>query len=139
MKTSTRHIGRNVSRLRELRGMKQEALAQAMGVSQQAVSHLENSEEIDATRLAEVAKALGVTVEAIEQFSEENVINFFNSFYDNSGHNSAFGTNNQIDINFNPLDKYVAAQEELKQLYERLLQAEQAKVAYLEALLSKTH
>jgi transcriptional regulator with XRE-family HTH domain len=32
--TKQKHIGRNISRLRELRGMKQLALAEAMGVSQ---------------------------------------------------------------------------------------------------------
>lgn len=42
-----RHIGRNICRIRELRDMKQEALAFAMGVSQQTISHMENSETID--------------------------------------------------------------------------------------------
>ena len=47
MSTATKnHIGRKISRIRELRGMKQEALAAALGVSQQAVSTIENSENI---------------------------------------------------------------------------------------------
>ncbi len=33
--TKPKHIGRNISRIRELREMKQEALAVALGVSQQ--------------------------------------------------------------------------------------------------------
>jgi len=52
-----KHIGRNISRLRELRGMKQEALAVAMGVSQQTISNMENSESLDDAKLAEVAKS----------------------------------------------------------------------------------
>ena len=36
--TKPKHIGRNIARLRELRGMKQEALAIAMGVNQQTIS-----------------------------------------------------------------------------------------------------
>jgi len=32
-----KHIGRNISRIRELRDMKQEALAYAIGVSQQTI------------------------------------------------------------------------------------------------------
>ncbi|MCX2432687.1 helix-turn-helix transcriptional regulator [Pedobacter sp. GR22-10] len=40
-KTNTPHIGRKISRIRESHGMKQEALAIELGISQQAVSKLE--------------------------------------------------------------------------------------------------
>jgi transcriptional regulator with XRE-family HTH domain len=130
MSTATKpyHIGRKISRIRELKDMKQEALAQALGTNQQAVSAMENSENIDEEKLKEVAKALGVTVEAIKNFSEENVINYFNNFYDNStGGNGIFNSNN-YNCTFNPLDKVV-------ELYERLVQAEKDKNEYLEKLL----
>lgn len=131
--TKPNHIGRKISRIRELRNMKQEALAQAMGTNQQAISILENSEVVEDEKLAEVAKALGVTVEAIKNFSEENVINYFNNFYDNSsGGNGIF---NPTHCTFNPLDKLMESVEENKKLYERLLQAEKEKVSYLEMLL----
>ncbi|MGN7811209.1 MULTISPECIES: helix-turn-helix domain-containing protein [Flavobacterium] len=120
-----KHIGRNISRIRELRGMKQEALAQAIGTNQQAISGIEGSETIDDTKLTKIAEALGVTVEAIKSFSEENVFNYFNTFND-SVSNSNFGHNNIC--NFNPLDKVV-------ELYERLVQAEKDKNEYLEKLL----
>jgi transcriptional regulator with XRE-family HTH domain len=45
------HLGRKISRIRELRGMKQETLAAALGVSQQAISKLEQSEYIDDEKL----------------------------------------------------------------------------------------
>ena len=78
-----KHIGRNISRIRELKDMKQEALAQALGTSQQAVSAIENSENVDEQKLIEVAKALGVSVEAIKNFSEEAVFNIIgNTFQD---------------------------------------------------------
>jgi transcriptional regulator with XRE-family HTH domain len=132
--TKQNHIGRKISRIRELRDMKQEALAQALGTSQQTISALENSETIDDDRLAEVAKALGVSVEALKNFSDEAAINFFNNFYDNSGsHGTNFGTNNTC--NFNPLDKLVEAYEENKKLYERLVQAKKDKVEFLEKIL----
>jgi transcriptional regulator with XRE-family HTH domain len=121
--TKPKHIGRNISRIRELREMKQEALAIAMGVSQQTVSNMENSETIEDEKLLEVAKALGVSAEGIKQFSEEAVFNYFNNFNDQS---SGFNTN----CTFNPLDKVV-------ELYERLVQAEKEKVEYLEKLLKK--
>lgn len=122
--TKPNHIGRKISRIRELRDMKQEALAQALGTNQQAISAMENSETIDEEKLVEVAKALGVTPEAIKNFSEEAMINYFNNnFYDNS-HSTVGNTL----CTFNPLDKVV-------ELYERLVQSEKDKVEYLEKLL----
>lgn len=130
--TKSSHIGRKISRIRELRGMKQEALAQALGVSQQTVSALENSETIEEQKLVEVAEALGVTAEAIKNFSEEAVFNYFNTFNDNALSNSTGAFANACT--FNPLDKLIESYEENRKLYERLLQAEKDKVAYLEQL-----
>ena len=124
--TKTSHIGRKISRIRELRGMKQEALAAELGISQQSVSSLEQSEHIEDEKLERVAKVLGVNKEAIENFSEESILNIIsNSFHDNSALNAIL--NNPT---FNPIDKVV-------ELYERLLEAEKEKVAYLEKLLKK--
>ncbi|MFD2939089.1 helix-turn-helix domain-containing protein [Flavobacterium notoginsengisoli] len=123
------HIGRKISRIRELRDMKQEALAQALGTNQQAISALENSETIDDEKLKQIAKALGVSVEALKNFSDEAAINYFNNFTDQSA-----GTFNN-HCNFNPLDKLIESYEENKKLYERLIQAEKDKVEYLEKIL----
>ncbi|MFC4478172.1 helix-turn-helix domain-containing protein [Flavobacterium chungangensis] len=133
--TKPNHIGRKISRIRELRDMKQEALAQALGTNQQAISLMENSETIDDEKLAEVARALGVNVEAIKNFSEENMINFFNTFNE-AVNNSHFASNNN-NCTFNPLDKLIESVDEIKNLYERLLKAEREKVEYLEKLLNK--
>ncbi|MDI5896983.1 helix-turn-helix domain-containing protein [Flavobacterium yafengii] len=122
--TKPKHIGRNISRIRELKGMKQEALATAIGISQQSVSNIEASESVEEEKLVEVAKALGVSVEAIKNFSEEGVINYFNTF------NEAVSGNNFNHYNsctFNPLDKLIEAYEENKKLYERLLEVEKGK------------
>lgn len=121
-----KHIGRNISRIRELREMKQEALAIAIGVSQQTISNIENSETIDEDKLHEIAKALGVSSEAIKNFSEEAAINYFNSFYDNSASQGQFGP----IYNFNPIEKII-------ELYDKLLQSEKDKIVYLEKLLNK--
>lgn len=118
-----KHIGRNISRIRELKDMKQEALAQALGMSQQAISVIENSETVDEQKLMEIAKALDVSVEALKNFSEEAVFNIIgNTFQDQS---AIYNCN----CTFNPLDKVV-------ELYERLVQAEKDKVEYLEKLLN---
>ncbi|WP_281231158.1 helix-turn-helix domain-containing protein [Flavobacterium gelatinilyticum] len=118
------HIGRKISRIRELRDMKQEALAQALGMSQQSISIIENSETVDEEKLKAIAEVLGVSAEGIENFSEEAVLNIIgNTLQDGSVING-----NAFNCNFNPLDKVV-------ELYERLVQAEKDKVEYLEKLM----
>ena len=128
------HIGRKISRIRELKDMKQEALAQALGVSQQSISAIENSETVDDEKLKQVANALGVTVEAIKNFSDEAAINYFNSFNE-AVNNSHFGNNNHCT--FNPLDKLMETVEGNKKLYERLLQSEKEKIKYLENIIKE--
>jgi transcriptional regulator with XRE-family HTH domain len=108
--------------------MKQEVLAEAIGISQQTISSIEGSEEVEFKRLLEIAKILGVTVEAIENFSEESVFNFFNNFYDNSA-NSGYLNNTNNQCTFNPLDKVI-------ELYERLVQVEREKVEFMEKLMN---
>ena len=119
MAETTLHVGRKISKIRELRGMKQEALAIELGVSQQTVSNLENSQQIEDEVLDKIAIALGVTSEAIKSFSDEAVLNYFNTFNDNST-----GAFNNFNCTFNPIDKVV-------ELYERLLQSEREKVELL--------
>ena len=139
MSTATKpnHIGRKIGRIRELRGMKQEALAMELGISQQSVSLMEQSETIEEDKLENVAKALGVTAEVIKNFSEESMIYNIQNNYEgsNKGANSISVSN--FNCTFNPLDKLVEAYEENKKLYERLLAAEKEKVSYLEKLLDK--
>lgn len=133
METATKpnHIGRKISRIRELRGMKQEALAAELGMSQQSVSHLEQSESIEDEKLEKVAKVLGVTKEGVKNFSEEAIFNIIgNSYHDQS-------SSLNYNCTFNPLEKLIQAYDENKKLYERLLEAEKEKVKYLEELLKR--
>ena len=125
--TKPNHIGRKISRIRELKDMKQEALAQAMGTNQQAISAMENSETVDEEKLIQVAKALGVSVEAIKNFSEEAIFNIIGNTINNND-NASMNSNVQYQPTFNPLDKVV-------ELYERLVQVEKDKVEYLEKFL----
>jgi transcriptional regulator with XRE-family HTH domain len=122
--TKPNHIGRKISRIRELRDMKQEALAQALGTNQQAISAIENSETIDDEKLKAIAEVLGVSVEGIKNFSEEAVLNIIGNTINNHDNASSFN----YSCTFNPLDKVV-------ELYERLVLAEKEKVEYLEKLL----
>ncbi|RZL50349.1 MAG: XRE family transcriptional regulator [Pedobacter sp.] len=128
-KTNRTHLGRKISRIRELRGMKQEALATELGISQQAISKLEQSEEIEDSTLEKIARVLGITSEAIKGFTEESIFNYFNNFSDNSINQGPIGSHNTC--NFNPLDELIKALNANKELYERLLASEREKVEIL--------
>ncbi len=131
----TIHEGRNVKRFREMLGIKQEALAAALGEdwNQKKISLLEAKDKIETSILDEVAKVLKVPVEAIQNFDEEQALNIISNTFHEAAFISSTGT-----FNINPIDKWVEALEENKKLYERLLQAEREKVALLEQLLRKS-
>src|SRR5574341_2311682 len=88
MTEKTIHEGRNVKRIREILGIKQDALALELGLSQQAVSALEQKEALDKDMLEKISKVLKVTPDAIRSFQEEAVINNiscnFHDFHDNA-------------------------------------------------------
>ena len=129
MSTSSKpnHIGHKISRIRELRGLKQESLAFELKVSQQTVSKIEQSEAVEEQILEQIAQILGVPVEGIKNFSEEAVFNIIANTFNNES--VAYVEN--YKCNFNPLDKLIEAVEENKKLYERLLQSEREKVELL--------
>ena len=135
MTEKTIHEGRNIKRFREMLGMKQDALADALGDdwNQKKISLLEAKEQIEPALLEEVAKVLKVPAEAIRNFDEEKAIyNISCNFSDNAVNNN--GLNIQ---NINPVEKWIEALEENKKLYERLLQAEREKVGLMQQLLDK--
>ncbi|GGA95105.1 MULTISPECIES: helix-turn-helix domain-containing protein [Mucilaginibacter] len=115
----TLKIGRKISRVREIIGMKQEALATLLGVSQQAISKIEQSEKVEDEILEKIADALGVSSEAIKNYSDEAVIYNIQNNYEGSNNHGANHIS-QHHCTFNPLDKVV-------ELYERLLKSEQEK------------
>lgn len=130
--TAQKHIGRNIARIREMRGMKQETLADLLGVSQQKVSLLENAETLEDHKLEPVAKALELPLEALKNFSEDAVFNIIsNTFNENSSNN------NNYQCSINPIDKLIEVYEENKKLYERLLETEKEKSRVIEELVRK--
>ncbi|WP_316753935.1 helix-turn-helix transcriptional regulator [Pedobacter gandavensis] len=126
METSTKsnkmHIGRKISRIREIRGIKQDFLAIELGVSQQTISKIEQSEEVEDSTLEKIANVLGVSTEAIKNFNEESILSIISNTF-TSNDNSTINAIN-IQCSFNPLDKVV-------ELYERLLKSEQEKIELL--------
>lgn len=120
------HEGRNIKRIREILGVKQDALANDLGLSQQAISQLEQKEKLEPDQLKRIAKHLGVPEDAIKNYNEEAAINVIaNTFHDNSA------TNVNYQCTFNPIEKIV-------ELYDALLKSEREKIALLERLLEES-
>jgi transcriptional regulator with XRE-family HTH domain len=67
--SETAHHGLNIMRLRELMGIRQEAIAADLDITQQAMSDLEQKGQIDDESLEKVSKVLDISVETIKNFS----------------------------------------------------------------------
>ena len=120
-KVNGRHVGRNLQKIRVYFGVKQEALALDLGISQQEMSKIENQAEIEEGLLSRIAGVLGVSSEVIRNFDVERIIyNIDNSYQDATV--SDGGT--AIVLQINPIEKIV-------ELYERLLQSEREKIELL--------
>ena len=127
------HEGRNVKRFREMLGIKQDALAFDLDMSQQAVSLLEQKETIDTTLLQQISAILKVPVEAIQNFDEEQAINIIANTFEGE----AVAYAEQYKCTFNPIDKIVELHEEKIALYERMLKEKDEMMARLEKLIEK--
>ena len=136
MTEKTIHEGRNVKRLREILGIKQEALAFDLGLSQQTVSILEQKEALDKDMLEKIAKVLKVPAEAIKNYNDDTAVNIItNTFSDFKDSAVATGTANYC--NFNPLDELLKSLEENKSLYEARIKDKEEMIAMLQKLMEK--
>ena len=118
-------IGQKVERIRLFRGVKQEYVANKMGISQQQYSKIEQQEKIEDDVLEKIAEILGVTMETIKNFDDDKVTYNINNFYDI----------HDIEIKDNASSNFVAQQfnpiEKINELYERLLASEREKIEIL--------
>ncbi|MFD2288575.1 helix-turn-helix domain-containing protein [Pedobacter petrophilus] len=121
-KSGKTHIGRKISRIREIRGIKQDFLAVELGVSQQTISKIEQSEEVEEATLEKIAGVLGVSAEAIKNFNEDAILSIISNTFTSNDSSTINAINMQCT--FNPLDKVV-------ELYERLLASEREKMEIL--------
>ena len=140
-KPRPKHLGRKVRQVRELLSLTQEEVAEKMGISQQAVSNIESNEIVEREQLDRVAKAMGVSPEAIRYLDEDATIYNIVTNNDQKGGNS-----NALNLSctFNPLDKLMETIEKNEKLYEALikekealLKSEREKVAILEKFLEE--
>ena len=113
------HVGRNVSRLRSFKGIKQSDMAKQLRMTQQNYSLIENSEHISDAVLRKIASVLDYDVQFIKDMPDAPYV------YSNNQQGG-----NVVNYEINPLNKIV-------ELYESLLAIERDKNAKLEAELAK--
>ncbi|MFV0584668.1 MAG: helix-turn-helix domain-containing protein [Parabacteroides gordonii] len=133
------HQGLNVSKLRRYEDVKQEDLAEKLGVSQQFISQLEQQRIIGRDYLEKIAAILKVTPEVIENMEEAPISVVFenNSFEDGSV--GYIAENDVLNDNriMHPVEKIIELSKENASLYERMLANEKEKVTLLEKLLNE--
>ena len=122
------HHGHAVKRIRHTLGIKQDALAADVGISQTMISRYEQKKVIEDDMIEKFAKALNISPEFIKEMEEDPVtIIIENSNIENNTGAAGYyiaGDN----INNNPIEK-------IAELFGKLLQAEQKKIELLERLL----
>jgi len=130
------HQGKNITRFRQMLGMKQDALAAVMGDdwTQLKISRLEAKEEIEPAILDEVAKALKIPAEAIKNFDEDQAVNIISN---NTFENCAQPASVFYHSTINPIEKWMEALEQIKQLNAALLKEKDEKIALLERLIKE--
>ncbi len=77
------NIGHRIRKIREIKGFKQETLAKMLDITQQRLSQIENTSEIDEKLLFKISEALNITPDAIKNFRDDLAINNFNNFTQN--------------------------------------------------------
>ncbi|MBW8327166.1 MAG: helix-turn-helix domain-containing protein [Prolixibacteraceae bacterium] len=130
------HEGRNVKRFREMLGIKQDALAYALGEgwNQQKISLLEQKETIELPLLKQISSAMKVPVEAFQNFDDEQAINIISNTFDNFD-NGAIAINCNSDVN--PIAQIIILHEEKIALYERMLKEKDQMMDRLEKLIKE--
>ena len=109
------HLGYNIKRIREMKGYSQKAIAEKLGMSITGYGNIERGiSDVKDKRLIAIAKALDVTMEAIQDFNPD-------TYFDTS-------SSNKKDVLINSAEK---------ELYEKIIQQKDEEIAYLRNLLKK--
>jgi len=126
------HHGHAIKRIRHTLGIKQDALAIDLGISQAQISNYEHRKVIDNDMPEKFAKALNVVPEFIKELEEDPVTFIIENNTFEAGNN--IGCDNTVNIN-NPIEQILELSREKQALYERMLELEKEKSALLEKLL----
>lgn len=113
-------VGHKIRSAREFKEISQEYLAQKMGISQPALSKIESNEtKLPYEKIEEIASILGIDVDDMLNFDKANIFNNCNQSGTFSGVNNSF----------------TFTGEDLKDVYEKLLEEKDKRIQLLEELL----
>ena len=115
---SLMHHGRNVKRLREIFGIKQDILAMGIGCSQQAISKIEGRKIIDDEMLIKISVELRISKKIIKDYNIDDVLrNLLNKLSEKGVSNDSHNLSDKTS-----------------ELYERIIQEKDEKIKLLERL-----
>jgi transcriptional regulator with XRE-family HTH domain len=133
-KVKNTHHGHAIKRFRHTLGIKQEALASEMGLSQALISTYEQRKVLNDDVIERFAKALNVAPELIKDLEEDPVtVIIENNTFEKGNNNVGYVTDNTITND--PIEQILELNKEKTALYERMLELEKEKSALLEKLL----
>lgn len=141
--TGNVHQGVNVRKVRQIMGLKQEVLAEKLGITQPIVSRIENRRVIEPDTLMKIANILNVPIKILQELDENpQSVTIENNTYDfENSHNYSGIIDNDNDFDDNrqihPLDKIMELNKQTSDLYERMLTLEKEKSTLLEQLLKE--
>lgn len=122
------NMGRNAKKLREAAGVKQEVIAMALNISQQAVSLREGMAVLDEETINAYCKELKIAPHFITNMKDDMALN---NFFDNSQQNVAASQT----MNFNPLDKVIEFSKDKDDLHKLVIQTEKEKFDLVNTVL----
>ncbi|MBC8603193.1 helix-turn-helix transcriptional regulator [Parabacteroides acidifaciens] len=138
IKTGNVHQGANVRKFRQLIGMKQEVLADLLGINQQSVSRIEQKRVIEEDLLVKIANILHISPEIIQKLEENPTsIVIENNTFQTGSSNVGVVEQQRDNIVNHPVDQLMELNKEQASLYERMLALEKEKNALLEKLLKE--
>lgn len=116
-------IGDKIKKIRDLKGLKQEEVAEKLNITPQAYGKIERNEtKLDTERLHQIAEIFGITTEDIQGFDDKNM--FVNNLKEcENSQGTYFIMNNFSDTDklYPLLEKVIAQQqEEIRFLREQL-------------------
>ena len=120
--SQNRQLGNRIRRIRELRNVTQEYMAQRLGISQSNYARMESNEvSIPEGRLLQIAEILETTTEAIRKFDDELIFNITQGDHSSAGQN--------VTVN------HYHISPELQKLYEDKIRLLEEKIVFLETQL----
>ncbi len=115
-------IGQKIKKVREIKGFKQEHVANMLEITQQSYSNIEIDKiDVPFSKIKQIAEVFGMTVEDLISFDEKIVFNM------HGNHNLGYNNNPTIHMNF---------PEKMQQLYEEQIALLKEKIIGLEQKLS---